>query len=244
MTIDLNDFVAGGYFLARYSKRRYSSERLLPEQLLSISDCHGDIFPVYRGWRADIDQQYALEFGIPPDKLAAFSQWSAENRKKNIGLPDVFYKLDTAQEFIAEFIPVTTGLFLIGIGLHETFVDEFLKISNEEKIELADSLFSARWEIIPGELYGVNRVLTERQSLSPGGAVLGYDIASYAVSFVCSWLCVCAEYYMDEELHVRPNSYGLIPTFETATKVCDSVKQYDKEPTAEYPWLIVQYPLV
>jgi hypothetical protein len=245
MDIDLRDYTAGGYFITKLGKRRYSSPELLPERLFSISGCHGNIFPVYFGWKADFDHTYALDFGISAEKLPAFAKWSFDRRGTNIGYPDVFYTLDAAKEFIVEFLPSAEDLLLIGIGLHTTLVEDFLNISNKEKAQFLPSSQSTNlFELNPLELFGVNRALNERQFLAQGGSVLGYDIASYGVvRFVCSWLCVCAEYYMDEELGVRPNSFGLIPTFETAIKVSEHVKRNNTEPTAEYPWLIVQYHL-
>ena len=46
MNVDLNDFIAAGYFLARLSEREpWMSAELLPERILSACDCICSFFP-------------------------------------------------------------------------------------------------------------------------------------------------------------------------------------------------------
>jgi hypothetical protein len=238
--INLRDYTAGGYFITKYAhrKNRISSE-LLPERLVSLSSCISNLLPVFYGWKPEIDQQYALDFGIAHEKLSSYSSWSNRNRKAEIGYPDIFYSLEAAREFITEYLPSRDDLLLLGVGLHNTLVKPFLK-DNKPQIALnVKPDFYERWELDPAEQFGMDRLFSLQQPLPPGGVSLGFDVVCYDKQFVCSWLCLVLEYELDEKFGIRVNSSGLFNTFDEA-KIAHSLA-LSGEDIPYYPFLVVQY---
>jgi hypothetical protein len=239
MDIDLNDYVAGGYFVLKYANRTNNSKELLPDKLISISDCRGDVLCLLPTWQER--HRAALEFGIPSEKLPAFEKWLLEKRGIEFGYSSVFYSLKTAGRFVAEFLSERNDILVIGIGLHRTLVDGFLAACYQEKVRLHKTDSQNRWELNLDERVGIDRVVAESHPLKEGGKIFGFDLAAYTIDFVCSWLCMGDEYKLDDDLRKRPNQYGLIDEFETAKIV--QTWRGDSVPDSYCPWLIVQYPL-
>jgi hypothetical protein len=237
--IDLNDYVAGGYFITKYATEGFWKSPLLPERIISLSGCMGQSLQVYWGWDVEKHQQEALNFGVPAEKLPAFKQWS---RGDAVDHPNVFKSLNAAQQFIAEFMPVHDDLLLIGAAMPKDMVDNFLA---KHKQETFDTKALAYRET----LYGVNRVLTDKKPLESGCEVLGFEIISYFMGNLGhSWLCSGLEKDMHRLFAIHPNQYGLIATYDEAQKVYEWIAEDDmqghrSEPEPYYPWLIVQYPL-
>ncbi len=240
MDIDLRDYVAGGYFVMKYADRnpKLNSDILLPDKIISISDCRGNTLCLLPTWQEG--RRRPLAFGIPAEKLPAFEQWCVEKRGIEFGYSSVFYTLEAARRFVAAFLPERDDVMLIGIGLHRTWVDGFLVASFQEKVRLREKDSQDSWELKLEERVGVDRMVAEGDPLANGGKILGFDLAAYEVDFVCSWLCTGDEYQL-EDLGKRPNQYGLIDDFETATLV-QPLRQ-DSLPESYCPWLIVQYPV-
>jgi hypothetical protein len=238
MNIDLSDYVAGGYFVVKHLDIKRYSESPLPDKIISISDCQGNTLCLQPTWQER--RRRPVEFGVPAEKLPAFEEWLVEKRGIEFGYSSVFYTLDAARRFVAEFLSERDDILVIGIGLHHTLVDGFLAACHQEKVRLRKKDTQNSWELNLGERVGVDRVVAEGQPLIGGGKILGFDLAGYEVDFVCSWLCTGDEYRMDDKLGKRPNQYGLIDNFETA-KIVQPWRE-DSVPDSYCPWLIVQYP--
>jgi hypothetical protein len=93
-----------------------------------------------------------------------------------------------------------------------------------------------------------NHIVGEHEPLPTGGNILGFEVTSFHFGHGHSWLCSGLERDMHELFGIRPNSYGLIDSYEEAKKAYqwiaeDKLQGTRAEPEPYYPWLIVQYPL-
>lgn len=129
--INLNDYVAGGYFVARYAPFRPVLSQSLPERFISLSGCFAKTACQYWGWEAEKNTKEILDFGIAVEKLPALKKWSSS---KDIGYPNVFYTLAAAQQFIAEFLPHDQDLLVLGIAIPSTLLNGFLIIHKSLKM--------------------------------------------------------------------------------------------------------------
>jgi hypothetical protein len=240
MDIDLNDYVAGGYFITKYAEReKWMSADLLPERVISISRCIGKKLEIYWGWDLDQNQQEIENFGIPASKLQAFADWIKQSN--HIGFPDVFYTLDAAHQLVAEFLDLESDIALIGIGLSTDMVDSFL-------VENKQISYDRVKQTSHDDLYGVNYVLHHRKQLSPDSKMLGFEVVAENSGLSCSWLCSGLEKDMHKLFGIHPNQHGLIDSYADAKKVYEWIAEDEMqgtraEPEPYYPWLIVQYPL-
>jgi hypothetical protein len=235
MNIDLSDYVAGGYFVMKYtetSDHGFQPSDLLPERIISIRGCRSATFQIYWGWDTEKHKFDVLHFGIANEKLLALSEWINNSHYSETEHPNVFLKADYALNFASEFLDLSNDFIVIGIGLHNDLVDKFLEendYSHDEK-------------------HGLIRLLHERLPLKPEGEILGFEPVGYNINFSCSWLCSGLEKDIHELYDIRPNPYGLIDSYDEAQKATewineDRIGHSRGEPDPYYPWLIVQYPV-
>lgn len=236
---ELSDFVAGGYFLLKSVPRlMWMASDLLPDSILSLSECISPSVQIYWGWHEN-GQAEARQFGIPESKLAGLRDWLTLGERAHFS--NVFYSVSAAQEFAAEFLEGIPHVHLLGIGLPRGLVNEFLS-DNPQTVYNANE---GKHE--PAE-YGINALLRKAEPLSPGGQVLGYEVLSYSYAIGHSWLCSGLERDMHTLFGIRPNARGFIDTYEQAIQVYkwiaeDEQKGHRAEPEPYYPWLVVEYPL-
>ena len=236
---EISDFVAGGYFLLKsVSRQMWMAVDLLPEEILSLSECISPSVQIYWGWHEN-GQAAARQFGVPEDKLAGLREWLTLGEK--VHFSNVFFSVSAAQEFAAEFLSGIDHVHLIGIGLPHVLVDDFLQ-ANPQTVYNANE---GKHE--PAE-YGINALLHKGEPLSPGGQVLGYEVLSYSYALGHSWLCSSLEREMHTLFGIRPNVRGFIDTLEEAMQVYgwiaeDEQKGHRAEPEPYYPWLVVEYPV-
>ena len=243
MDIDLNDYVAGGYFVVKYSDYGFARSELMPELVVSLSLCMSMKFQVDWGWRK-MGPPPKNDLGIPPEKHAAFYAWSSAANADSDGI----YDIADARYAINQFFPDNPDVLLIGIGLHHELVNEF-SIYKPYPAEHPNYVVYER----PGadeqrstELKG--HFVNKRVSLEKDGQPLGFEVISYFYSWSHSWLCSGLEKNMHELFGIRHNSYGLIDSYTEAKKVYEWIAEDEmqgtrSEPEPYYPWLIVQYPL-
>lgn len=233
MTIDPTPFIAGGYFIIKSAPREaHHSPDLLPQRLISLSNCICPSVHVYWAWR----EQEALDFGIPKSKLAA-----THREISGFDYPNVFLTLDVAQAFINEFLSDARHLHLIGIGLHPERVADFLALKQQ--------VYDPHAEEYRQEISGVSQIVHARLALPTGGQPLGFEVVSYDNQLGHSWLCSGLERDMVDQFNIRPNQHGLIASYKEAQQVYqwiaeDKQQGHRAEPEPYYPWLLVEYPLI
>ncbi len=238
--IDLNDYVAGGYYIGAYTSWTDYKDSFLPERIVSVSECRGDVTNV--SWLTLDEEIYATHLvkqGLPKDKHDAARQWYDELWDTEMLFPDAFYSLSTAQEFASKFMVLREDHFIVGIGLHKSFVKSFTE-ENDRLIakHMKDDKFGEP-RLTNGEPFGANKIVRQQLPLEANGKPLGFEPAAYFVGFSCNYLCNVDQFAMVEDLQSYPNEYGLIDSFEIA-KIVRSWRGTDDE---YFPWLIVQYPL-
>ena len=236
--IDLKDYVAGGYFVAKPIRREeWMSTELLPEKIISLSSClNKSKIQVTWGWHTDNTRERINNLGINEEKLDDFKKWSASDE---VGFPNVFYTLQSAQNFIVRFLSHVDEFSIFGLGLPKELVEKFL-IDNQQKI------YNQETKIFSNELYGTNLVLSQKQHLNPHGNILGFEILSYMYSNLShSLLCNYLEREVFTTFGIRPNLWGLIDSYNEAMKIHKWMWEDENrgEPEPYYPWLIVQYPI-
>jgi hypothetical protein len=239
MEIDLSDYIAGGYFVVKYAHNGLQRSDLLPERLISLSECICQKLNIVWGWNIENydHKEQAFNFGIPTDKVEAFCEWCAGKD------PGALYSLDIAREFIAEFLADTSDVVLVGIAMYKDMVEGFLA-ANKQKVYFANEGIDKEF------IHGVNYVLSEGNRLPTDSNPLGFEVVGYSYNDLGhSWLCSSLDKDMHELFSIRPNQYGLIDSYEDAKKVYDWIAEDEmrgtrSEPEPYYPWLIVQYPLV
>jgi hypothetical protein len=230
---DLDNFYSAGYFLIRANTPDWPDFRadLLPEKLISLSTCICPRVEVTWGWLPG-NPEMALEFGIPQEQLDAFLEWCKREYETSMDYVSMFYSPEAVREFIARFLPETTGLYLIGVGLHQ------------------DSDVASRHVHGEGEPpTGIEVRLGQHLPMELGGDMLGFEVVSFAYhDFGHSWLCSGLHKDMHALYGIRPNAYGLIDSEDDARKVSDWIAEDEMKGTRAEPepydyWLLVSYPL-
>jgi hypothetical protein len=241
MDIDLSDYVAGGYFVVKYSDYGFSPSELMPERAISLSVCISERFQVYWGWRKMGRSPDKIE--LPIEKIEAFNQWNAEANAD----PDGIYDIADARYAINEFCPNDPDVLLVGVGLHHELLNDFLTYKpypdEHPNYEVYESPTADQERSNLLKEHFVNK----RMSLEKGGHPLGYEVISYLYGWSHSWLCSGLEKDMYELFGIHPNQYGLIDRYGDAKKVYewiaeDKMQGTRSEPEPYHPWLIVQYP--
>ncbi len=236
MAVHHSEFLAAGYFLLQATGRdEMRSPDLLPDRLLSLSTCICPSVHVYWGWDEDEAQR---QFGFPIERWSELAAWESDR----LEWPNVFHSLAHARDFCRMFDLTHEHLHLIGVGLPKTLYPAFanrrapLQSYNpvtDEYVDQAD---------------GIQTMLQQQDLLATGGEMLGFEVVSYYSGLSHSWLCASLENTMHTKFNIRPNSHGLIATYEQAMQVyewiaADEQKGHRAEPEPYFPWLIIDYPL-
>lgn len=120
---------------------------------------------------------------------------------------------------------------IIGIGLPENFVEEFL---NEE-----ESL-SKRAE----ERYGIETMLINKTKMDFNGMRMnGYEVLGFDYGSFHSYICNSLEKDYSDKFTFYLNENGFIPTLDMAIKCCDysNDDEVGTEPVLWLPWAIFEY---
>ena len=128
-----DDLIALGYLIVRPMQRdSFFSAELVPELIVSASTCLCRQFPgdYAVDWCSVTDVERAqklADFGIDPDQQPAARKWATENFDDLFGWPGTFYSLGAAIEARTTLIPPATDVRVLGLGVHETELDDFLR---------------------------------------------------------------------------------------------------------------------
>ena len=225
----------GGFVICKpFEKPHLEEDALLPRQVRTVCRCLAGVLP--SDWAVDwvvydekVRRTRAKEFGLAPHAMVKLIEDVTAGFEANeIGWPGIFYSLDRAKRFETKHIKPGGDERLIGIGLDEKLVDEFL-----ENEEISDHRGK----------YGIYDSLVSKKELPSKGKVLGYEILGYDYGDFHSWLCNGLEDEAYRELSVKPNGSGLIDSFEEALQVAKYISQDEvgAEPGIWMPWLLVEY---
>lgn len=231
----LERYGSGGYLLAKAQERwDYLSPDLIPDTLVSASRCI--VWHVPDAWAlewASYEEEErraeALGFGIVPEALPEVMEWTtARFDEGDIRWPGVFRTVPAATQFADSFLPLQEDTSLIGMGLAEDLVEEFLS-----------------GEAPGGTSSGSGELVRQHEGLQEDGEVLGYEVLDSEFGSFHSWLCNGLERDVSEALGIRPNDNGFIENAEEARSCAEYAarEEVEAEPVDWLPWLIVRYPL-
>jgi hypothetical protein len=244
LSIDLNDYLSGGYFITRTVKREAGrSEGVLPNRLLSFSDCLSPHLPApwMLDWMLNDEREairQAADSGISLEATLAARKWTTRHYDDDVAHSGVFYRLETARDFLRKFLQNNPDWTICGLGLHSSLTARFL----QEAIPPAPPNLNG---VDPTD--GVNRAIRSGLPLADGGEKLGFELLVfdfYSYNLEHSWLCNGLEVDFHEDPGVTPGRFGLIENFEDALACADRIvrENIQAEPGLWLPWLIVQYP--
>ena len=244
MPLDLNDYVAAGYFLSKHvgpqdctgiELRRvtmsgeHSSRKFFPESW-ALSWCSAT--------EREIDAALAA-FGIPEDDLERVMDWADDNFDKTFGAFNVFFGLVEARFAANSVINHATGLDLWGLGLHRSYLKDYCEASGPPPTEPG---------FAPTGATGIHLMTCRRtQALAHGGEILGFEVLLDRYGLVSPESRHHDEQELFRALDITPNAHGLIDSFDQALRLCTYLDSHiAKEPNqilGWMPWLIVRYPL-
>ncbi|MBK9123172.1 MAG: hypothetical protein IPM16_08635 [Chloroflexi bacterium] len=230
---DLEACTALGYVLIRRGNPEwYWSAPLLPSDLISLSRCISRFrLDLFWGW----SDRYAEEvsaFGIPDAMVDEFREWCGSGHRADGSPWAVFSNPAAARKFAVRFHLPMDDFWLIGVGWPNVQGGKALPNLLVVR-ERADTVWHAP---VP--------------ELDRTGIVLGYDVVGVeGGDFSHSWLCSNLQVDMNEMYGIRPNTYGLIDTYEDARRINDWIDEdemqgFRAEPEPYSTWLLVSYPLV
>lgn len=232
----LESTVAGGYLFVRAASRPARPESgVLPRSIWTPTSCICELYPDYWAlpWcnpsREAIDTAIR-ELGIRPAEFAPLQEWVEQQLELGgVGFPGVPLRLEVAQQFAARFLRAGPEIKLLGIGLPEAWVEDFLATGRPG----------------PGEgTPGIHRAVASGEPLAPGGEPLGFEPLGYDHGSFHSFICNSLEKDYAEELHLPINEHGRF--WELAA--CERAVEYTRlestgaEPALWQPWLVVEYP--
>ncbi len=224
---DPNAYICGGYFLVKRIPRPKDISDLIPETILTLSECFTDIAPdiwAFEGYNVDDEErsEEALKFGITgPAVREMVSLLTHENG----ALPaNAFPHLSVAQEFYRHSAP-EADIALLGIGLEPS---------------LMSSLYAQRDDDV-NHGYGLIERLELMHPLQIGGEPLGHEPLGFEATKFHSWLCHDEPPEALKRFGVRPNRHGFIESLADAARVTKHLKSAGATPAIWEPWLIVQY---
>jgi hypothetical protein len=225
---ELDDYISGGYFLVTRINRPPDVSNLVPDSVVTLSNCFTDIAP--DTW-ADADYRYddeervqaALKFGIPasavPELVSMFTQAVRPQH-----LTNAFPSLFVAQNFYR--CCTDKGLVvLVGLGLERSLVPTFHEQLHDDS----------------NQGYGLVERVNANAPLERGGKVLGYEPLGFEATQFHSWLCHNAPVEAHDRFGILPNSEGFIDSFADAVRVTQNLKATGAETAIWEPWLVVQY---
>ena len=218
----------------------YISAELIPDQVISASDC---ICPQFPGpyaisWctTSDEDRTSLLsQVGVPRELYADAIQWATAVFGESYGWPGVFYTADAAKGAMARFFTTPESVKVIGLGLPEQFASDFV---NEATPPASPPGYAPNGES------GYLECIKRGSQLPSGGQTLGFEPLNLQCGMLeDSWLCNGLERHCSATLQVRPSAVGLLTSLEDATRCCKEINREEvgAEPGPWYPFLLVEY---
>ena len=125
------DFILGGYFIVIPAKRsEYMNSELLPDEIISVSNCICDIVPSY--WALDWVTNRENDIKRAKDRLKLndkefleLEKWTTYKFNLNsFGWQHGFIDLETAKEFKRLFLNKVEKVYIVSIGLIDEEADK------------------------------------------------------------------------------------------------------------------------
>lgn len=241
VTTHLQDYIASGYFLSRYTGAVDCTGMTIRRVSLAFDHSQRDFFPDAwaLSWCHESREEQlerAAVFGIPEQELEGVFAWADRSHNSIIGPWNVFFRLEDAREAARSMLGRAVGLELWGAGLHRSLVSAYCEASMPPESPPGYA---------PNGASGVHdATCTHPAPLDERGVILGHEI-------LIDDLGCCfnspESLHLDERaelstLGVVPNENGLIDSFDQALAAARHFDSLGKGSPAQVsgwlPWLI------
>lgn len=227
--------IFGGYCIITPVERPdYMDKQLIPDTVLSASDCICDFHPeinVLWGRSKEVKHKYIQRLNISESTYEEIANWVADKFEGGFfAYPQVFTTIELAKEFLYKYLCHLSDAKIIGIGLPEKYVDEF--ITYEEPLNAGENQNGIEKLLLSG------LPIEEKDSKFMGYEILGYESGSFH-----SYLCNGLEKDFNEHFKFTLNQNGFIPSLEEAASYCEysNDENLDTETVLWLPWAIYDY---
>jgi hypothetical protein len=237
----LEPLISAGFLLIKPSPRpNWHEPSLLPEQIVSASDCLCPRFPGPYAitWSSgpEASQREGFEaVGLAPETWREAEGWATAQFGRAFGWPGVFFNLDAARAAQTRFFSRADPVWLVGLGLPEGSLGPFLSDAGPAPPQPGYSPFGAS---------GYYELLERRQPLPPGGRLVGFELLNVEGGQVShSWLCNHLEKHCADRLGIWPAHFGLLPDLPSARRCLKEITRDDvgAEPGLWLAWALVRY---
>lgn len=229
-------FISGGYYLISSLERPdYMDKEVIPNVIFSASECLCDFHPsinILWGKSKNEKEKYAEKLKISQSTYQDIEDWVGDMFEKEVFVyPQLFTTVDLAKEFYNKFLNHLNDIQIIGIGLPEEYVDEFIKYES--------TLNKTRKEREGIE----NLVLHNVEVENKAAKIIGYEVLGFEFGTFHSYLCNGLEKDFKKHFTFVLNENGLIPTLEESARYCVYSNNEDvgTEPVLWLPWAIFKY---
>ena len=224
----MTDYISGGYYVVKAIPRPTGISEILPDQLLTMSDCFTTVLTdvIQLQWD-DYDKVKetiaveAAEFGIPERQIPDLVSWAKAQHNSNYL---VYSDIAPALELLDRFI-TNRAAYVVGIGLHESLLESF-------ESQLTKDVNKG---------LGLLELVNEQRSPADGGKAAGFEPLGFEGTKFHSWLCHYAPDEAYKRFGIRPNQFGLIDKFDDARQVNEYLLETGAEPAIWEPWLLLDY---
>ena len=222
------DYVSGGYYVLKAIPRPSDLSDILPDKLLTMSDCFTKVVRdiIQLQWDSydnvcEAIADEAREFGISEARIPELVSWAKTQHNTNYL---VYSEVEPALELRRRFV-TDSSTHVIGIGLHTSLLDSF-------ESQLVKDVNRGT---------GLLELVNEKRPPADGGNALGFEPLGFEATKFHSWLCHYAPDEAYKRFSIRPNQLGLIDTLDDARQVNEYLLQTGAEPAVWEPWLLLDY---
>lgn len=236
----LTEFISAGFVITRPVVRPpYASASLLPDLLLSASQCIANFIPDTWciEWTQDTPEsrtENAKAFGLDALGLAKATVWVTSRFGDSIAWPGVLMDIQVAKQFVETFLSHLPDAKVLELALHRSQTDQFCQEAEPAPQQPG---------FAPIGRQGIHEAVLKAQPPTDGGRILGFEPLVFDYSLSHSWLCNGLETVVAEHLNISPNGNGLIETFDNACRCVNYIARDDvgAEPGLWLPWLLIDH---
>jgi hypothetical protein len=243
MTIDLGEFIAGGYFLSRHVGPDWTGT---PMRRVTLANGHTPRRYFPDDWTLSWCRQErekrraeAAGWGIDASDLDALTAWADGAFGVAFGAWNVLFTLDAARAVAHRWLARAPEVELWGVGLRRDLVRSYCAATAPPPPVPGYS---------PMGSGGTHLTACARGApLAAGGTPLGFEVLfeDLGSTFQSPQSLHCDEEEIFRAVGVTPNGHGLLATCEDALACCRYLvaeEATSAHPFAWFPWLLVAYP--
>jgi len=230
------NFINGGYYFSQGRKPpAWTNTALLPKVMWSVSDKVSYVFPAAWAFSTATDaakrknKEFIDRLGLSANEFFEMGKFfDALYFKKLCGFPYMIYDIPTARLIYQRYLFRLENLKLLGLGLPNTYFDEFVNETIFPSQYLESSL---RYKVLKMDPPALD------------GNFLGFDILGYDGSFV-PFTAQGFETAFSQKLGIHLNIHGLIDSFDDAARALEYVKAHNPEEGVWFFWQVMEYTLI